>query len=94
MLATEAGTRETPSPAATKLTSVAVSDDLVRGEWLEAVRGAGVLDGVVHDGPEVRRIGHERLALEPLERDLLHVGERVGLRQDGDQRLGAEDLGA
>ena len=80
MLRTDAGTSDTPRPAATKLTSVAVSATSCAATRLEAVRGARVLDGVVDDRAEVRRVGHERLVGELLERDGVDRGERVRLR--------------
>ena len=66
----------------------------MRRAGLEAVGGAGVLDGVVDDGVDMRRVGHEGLALQALERDRVGAGERVGLWEDGEERLGSEDLGA
>jgi hypothetical protein len=66
----------------------------VSGERREAVGGAGVLDGVVEDRSKVGGIGDERLALEPLERNRVGVGERVGSGEHRDERLGVEHLGA
>ena len=77
MLRTDAGTSETPSPAATKLTSVAVSPTSCGGERHEAVRGARVLDGVVDEGTKLRRVGHERRVAQDLERHGVRVGERM-----------------
>ena len=69
MLLTDAGTSETPSPAATKLTRVAVSATSWAAVGLKPCGGAGVLDGVVQHRAEVRRVGHERLVLELFQRD-------------------------
>ena len=68
--------------------------DFVGGDGFEAVGGARVLDGVVDDGAEVRRVGDERLAGEHLERDGVLAGERVRFVEHGDERFGAQDLGA
>lgn len=58
---TEAGTKATPRPAATKLTNVSRLLYLQRRARSEPRRAAGIHHGVIDHRAPARRIGHERL---------------------------------
>jgi len=58
------------------------------------MRGARLLDGVVGDRAKMRRVDHERLVGELLERDGVDRGEPVRPGQHGDQGVAADDLDA